>query len=340
MRTSPSFAEGSVTASQETRSAPSLMASLRERASGNLWGIILAGGHGRRVRRFMRRLNGSDVPKPFSAVIGRRSMLQHTVNRAATCIAPDRITTLIIREHLARALEQLGGQPSEHLIVQPSNRDTAPAILLGLLSIQVRDPEATVAIFPSDHFIAEEEIFMDHVMQGVQFLAEHPQMLILLGIAPDRPETAYGWIDPGEEVTRQAAFRLLQVRGFREKPDPATAERLYLEGGLWNSLGLLGRLSSFLQAIQQRLPDLWKRFGPLRAALGTSRAIQIIEKVYREMPAVNISRHLLEWIPDRLGVIPVKGVLWSDWGEEERIFEALRRIGKADELVSRLRASY
>jgi len=307
---------------------------------GTLWGIILAGGEGRRLQRLMRRLTGNDLPKQYCAVIGRRSMFQHTVDRAAMCIPADRIFTVIVRDHLEKARQQLEGWPADLLVIQPSNRDTAPGILLPLLHIEARDSNATVVIFPSDHFIAEEQVFIAHVLQGVEFLEEHPDLLILLGMTPDRPETGYGWIEPGEEMARRSGYRLLRVRGFQEKPSPATAQRLYLQGGLWNSLVVLGRLRTFLGCIRKMLPDLWERFQVIRGALGTTREEIVVEEAYREMPVVNISRHMLVRIPDQLGVVPVKGVLWSDWGEERRIFETLGRIGKVGELMARLERQY
>lgn len=307
---------------------------------GRLWGIILAGGEGRRLQRLMRWLTGNDLPKQYCAVIGRRSMFQHTVDRAAMCIPADRIFTVIARDHLEKARQQFEGWPADLLVIQPYNRDTAPGTLLPLLHIEARDSNATVVIFPSDHFIAEEQVFMAHVLQGVEFLEEHPDLLILLGIVPDRPETAYGWIEPGEEIARRPGYRLLQVREFQEKPNPATAQRLYLEGGLWSSLLLVGRLRTFLECIRGVLPDLWERFQAIRAALGTSREVSALDEAYRRMPAVDISHHLLERIPGRLGVVPVTGVLWSDWGEERRIFETLGRIGKVGELMARLERQY
>lgn len=330
------FKTGSSSPKAKARPAPTVFTDPGRKGLENLWGLILAGGHGRRVQRLMRRLNGSDIPKQYCAVIGRRSMLQHTLDRTTVAIPPNQIFTVITREQLGIARAQLDGWPPECLVVQPSNRDTAPGILLPLLRIQARDPEAAAAIFPSDHFIWEEGIFMAHVLQAVEFLKDHPDRLILLGIAPDRPETAYGWIEPGEEMARRAGYRLLRVRGFREKPEASTAQRLYLEGGLWNSLVMLGRLRTWLGAVRQILPDLWDRFRSVRAVLGTASETKTLEEVYRDMPAVNISRQLLERIPDRLAVLPVKGVLWSDWGEEKRIFETLARIGKAEDLLVKL----
>lgn len=306
------------------------------KSSGNPWGIVLAGGDGRRVRQLMRRVTGAEWPKQYCAVVGRRSMLQHTLDRVATCIPRQRIVTVITQGHVHRAREQLQGLEPELLVIQPQNRETAPGILLPLLWIQARDPQATVAIFPSDHFILEEAVFMDHVLQAIQFLVEHPWLLILLGMAPDRPEPAYGWIEPGEELDRRSEFGLFRVCRFWEKPDPATAQFLYLHGCLWNSLVLVGRLGTFLQCMRHVLPELWVDFKAIGRALGTASEATVLKDVYRKIRAVNLSRALLEKIPHRLGVVPVKGVCWSDWGEERRIFETVAQIGKADELMARL----
>lgn len=309
------------------------------RRSGHLWGIILAGGEGQRVRQLMRRVTGDDLPKQYCAVIGRRSMLQHTLDRVETLIPRHHIVTVIIRDHVEQARKQVREWPSQLLLIQPANRETAPGILLPLLWIRARDPEATVAIFPSDHFVFEEAVFMAHVGQAVRFLDEYPGLLILLGIAPDRPETAYGWIQPGEELGRHAGYGLYGVRRFWEKPIPAVAEQLYIQGCLWNSLVLVGRLCIFLRCIEKELPELWADFSGISATLGTAREASVLEEVYRRIPAVNISRQLLEKIPPCLGIVPVKGVHWCDWGEEERIIETLARIGKVQELMARLKGA-
>lgn len=323
-----------------SRSVVPPLGSLSTRAlggvAGNLWGIVLAGGDGRRVRYLMRRLTGTDLPKQYCAVIGRRSMLQHTWDRVATVIPRDRIVTVITRHHLDQAWAQLQEWPTEQLLIQPSNRETAPGLLLPLLAIRARDPRATVAIFPSDHFILEESVFMGHVEEAVRFLADHPSLVLLLGIPPDRPESGYGWIQPGEELARRMGFGLFRVLRFSEKPDPSVGDQFFLQGGLWNSLVLVGRLDTFLRHIEQVLPELWASFQAVASALGTVTEARVLEEAYRAIPAMNLSAHLLQQIPHHLGVVPVKAVHWCDWGDEARIFETLTRIGKAEELLARL----
>jgi len=306
------------------------------RGSAHLWGVILAGGEGRRVRPLMRRLTGRDLPKQYCAVIGRRSMLQHTLDRVVTLIDRDRILTVILREHARWAREQLPGTSPDLLVVQPSNRETGPGLLLPLLRIHAWDPAAAVAVFPADHFILEEAVFMAHAVQAIRFLEHQPGRVLILGIAPDRPETAYGWIEPGVELARHSGYDLLAVQRFREKPDARVAERYFMQGFLWNSLVLVGRVETLLACFRQVLPRLWASFQAVVPALGTSREAEVLEEVYRRLPSVNLSRDLLERIPDRLGAIPVKGVHWSDWGDEARILETLGRMGRAEEFRDRL----
>jgi mannose-1-phosphate guanylyltransferase len=247
--------------------------------------------------------------------------------------------TVITRHHLDQAWAQLQVWPTEQLLIQPSNRETAPGLLFPLLAVRARDPRATVAIFPSDHFILEESVFMGHVGQAVQFLADHPSLVLLLGISPERPETGYGWIEPGEALARRMGFGLFRVLRFSEKPASPVGERFFLQGGLWNSLVLVGRVDTFLRHIEQVLPELWASFQVVQSALGTVSEARALEEVYRRIPARNLSAHLLERIPQHLGVMPVKGVHWCDWGDEARIFEALTRMGKAEEFRARLRRS-
>ncbi len=334
----------------ESTATPSLVQDRSEPASafeaeglgptpGHPWAIILAGGEGRRLRGLVRRLMGADLPKQYCAVIGRRSMLQHTLDRVATLIPRDRILTVITRGHTELALKQLRTLAPEQLLIQPCNRDTAPGLLLPLLYIRARDPAATVAIFPSDHFILEEAVFMEHVREAVSFLTCRPDLVLILGIAPDRPETAYGWIEPGAELAHRSGYSLLEVRHFWEKPDASAAEQLFLQGCLWNSLVLVGRLAVFLECFRQALPGLWASFQSVPTALARSWRsceAEVLEEIYRKLPAVNLSRELLVKIPYRLGLVPVKGVHWSDWGDEARIVETLARIGKADEFRGRL----
>ena len=161
----------------------------------NIWAVVLAGGEGTRVRNFLRQFCGGSGLKQFTAVIGNRSMLRCTLDRITQLIPPERVLIVVSAQHQADAEKQLAHWPQENIIYQPKNRDTAPGILLPLAHITNRDPSATVVVFPSDHFILDEEGFLGAVKKALAQLKKHSNKMILLGMAPQQgEETEYGYI--------------------------------------------------------------------------------------------------------------------------------------------------
>ena len=130
----------------------------------NRCGIVLAAGEGKRIQPFVRQLRGDSLPKQFVSFIGRRSMLEHTFHRAERLIAPERLFTVINFNHLIfeEAVNQLSNRPSGTVVLQPENKDTGPGILLPLIHLYKYFPDSVVAVFPSDHFILQEALFMSH----------------------------------------------------------------------------------------------------------------------------------------------------------------------------------
>ncbi|NOT57242.1 MAG: NTP transferase domain-containing protein, partial [Deltaproteobacteria bacterium] len=141
----------------------------------HLWGIVLAAGEGTRVREFLTQLCGGRGIKQFCAVTGRRSMLRHTLDRAERLIPREHILVVVSTDHRPEVESQLSSWPTENVIFQPRNRDTAPGILLPLAYVSHRDPLANVAIFPSDHFIQQEKPFMRAVSRAVAEVERFPQ---------------------------------------------------------------------------------------------------------------------------------------------------------------------
>src|SRR5689334_13923095 len=94
-----------------------------------LWGILLAGGEGKRLQNFIKRLYGYERPKQFCAILGGKSMLRHTLDRARMIIPPGRIMAIVNKKHLGFAQEDLTELPDENIIAQPGNCETGPGIL-------------------------------------------------------------------------------------------------------------------------------------------------------------------------------------------------------------------
>ncbi len=84
---------------------------------------------------------------------------------------------------------ELTGSRAPQVLVQPVNRGTAARVLFPSHCVQWQDPEATVAVFPSDHFILEERVFMDHVAKVATWV-RHREWVVLLGAQPTEPDTA------------------------------------------------------------------------------------------------------------------------------------------------------
>ncbi len=304
------------------------------RLRGERCGIVLAAGDGTRLAPFVRRHFGQEIPKQFVRFTGTRSMLEHTLHRAAKLIPKERLFTVIGQAHLSfpGVPRQIAALSAGTVIVQPGNRDTGPGLLLPLLHLRRRYPGAIVTIFPSDHFILEEDLFMAHVERACAAVEEDGSRVILLGMRPCEPEPDYGYIVPGEAVGPPGPRALRHVARFVEKPDSQTAEHLALAGGLWNTLVMTFRADTLLDLARSIAPALSRGFERIDGAIGTPVEQGVIDEVYRAIEPVNLSRCFLESLalrrPASLLVLPVEGVYWSDWGTEERILHTLEELGQ------------
>ena len=299
-----------------------------------LWGIVLAGGEGERFKELAEKLCGYPRPKQYCAVLGRRSMIQHTVARAEFLISAERIVVVVNESHRKEVRDQLGGRPRGTVLFQPQNRETATGILLPLTWIARQDREAVVVILPSDHFVLEEARFMAHVRWAKRLVENQARDLcILLGVGAEAPETGYGWIEPLDVAGGVGVSR---VRAFWEKPDFQTAEYMYRSGWLWNTLVLVARAATLLQMYKEYLPDLYERFERIAPVLGTPEERGILEETYATIPPISISQGILQRNPVNLRALRVRKVLWSDWGSPMRVLQTLERIGRLHELASRL----
>jgi len=199
------------------------------------------------------------------------------------------------------------------------------------MHLVARHPDSVAVIFPSDHFIAEEELFMGHVDLACRAVERDPGRLILLGIEPHAPEPEYGYILPGRRATDDAGGGVKRVARFFEKPQRADAERLIREGALWNSFVMAVRPATLLELVHRLAPWLFQAFLKIRQAIGTGREETVTEEVYHTLESLNFSERLLTRIapddPLQPLVIPVRGVFWSDWGSEQRLVAGLEKAG-------------
>lgn len=298
------------------------------RADDPLWVIVLAGGQGRRLANFVRTTIGDTRPKQFCRIIGRRSMLRHTWDRAGRLVDGARVVSVITKgqeDYLKEEARQ--ARIPGRVLVQPDDRGTGPGLLLPLLWIAHRQPDACVAVFPADHFIWEESRFLGYVANAVIESRRRPDRVVLLGLAPDTPETDYGWIQPGAPQPR--AFprgELFTVARFIEKPEEAAARQLQATGGVWNSGVMAGTVYAFLQLLRSARPEAVEALQIAARHFETSAGQAAMAAVYKHLPAFDFSRDVLAPGHDTLLVELARHLMWSDWGEPTRILQVITRL--------------
>lgn len=294
---------------------------------GSLWAIVLAGGQGLRLRSVTRRLYGDDRPKQYAALVGARSLLRQTLDRIGALIPPERTVVVTLASHAPYAEAELEGADRPHVLAQPCDRGTAAGVLLPAHWIRSLDADATVVVFPSDHFVLEESAFMCQVAEIAKAARHRPEELLLLGAQPTEPESEYGWIEPGETVGRTARGPLRRIRRFREKPTVAEATLLFEGGCLWNMFVFSAHVSALVEAGRACVPLLHDSLVRLGLFLGTQHEGRALRQAYELAPTANFSRAVLEACSAPLVVSKVSGLTWCDLGTPMRVARTLRSLG-------------
>ena len=260
-------------------------------------------------------------------------MLRCTLDRVVRLIPPERVLVIVSTDHRKDVETELAHWPRENIIYQPLNRDTAPGILLPLAHITNRDPAATSVVFPSDHFIRDEERFITAVEKALCELQKNPSRMILLGMPPQRgQETEYGYIVGASKKARRDEAS--PVAGFVEKPPLRHAKELIQRGALWNTMVFAVENGVLWDMVQRTSPILYHAFRLIQMTL-RSGAPDALEHIYEAIPAVNFSSGICEPLSARLSVLPVPDVGWSDWGTPGSILRTLKKLGEFEAFRAR-----
>lgn len=288
--------------------------------------IILAGGEGRRLRSLTRRIEGEEVPKQFCRLMGPKTLLEQTLERVSDAIPSNRVMTVVTCSHRRFYAPLLAGKPRHLVVEQPMGRGTAPAILYALMRIAGRTPSSVVALFPSDHHISDDTLFMRHISVAANAIDLRPELTVLLGLEPTHPEQSYGWIEKAENL-RVGEAQLFGVRRFVEKPNQSSAEKLMDQGALWNSFVMLGRVSTLISLFIVATHSLYLAFNSVRQTFDTALEAGSLSRLYADLPEINFSSEVLQKCPVNLAVMPVHGIDWSDLGDPRRVEETWARTG-------------
>jgi mannose-1-phosphate guanylyltransferase len=297
------------------------------------WAVILAGGDGTRLQSMTRTITGDDRPKQFVPVIGGSTLLDQTRSRVSLSVSPGR-TLFVVTEKHRRFYQSLTQTVSQNLLLeQPANKGTAPAILYALMRVAAKSPKAIVALFPSDHYFADDEEFMSHVDLAFDAVQLQPETVTLLGITPSGPETEYGWIEPQRSILGGLPGSITRVNRFWEKPDANVARSLIDQGCLWNSFVMVGRVDALLKMTREALSELFLAFARTVPMFGGTVERNAICDLYRRIPDANFSHEVLAKRPNDLAVMRVGDVGWSDLGEPARVLATLAQLGVQTEMA-------
>ncbi len=262
--------------------------------------IILAGGSGTRLWPLSR----NNYPKQFLMLKNMdKSIFQLSFKRCLklTGLTQIYIVTNISYEFLVLGqIEELGYKfNKEQILVEPSGKNTLPAICFAVKEIQKQGNDI-VAVFPSDHLTEDDEMFIQTIKQGEQLAGEY---IITFGIHPDKPHTGYGYIKPAKPLGQG-----YQVAEFKEKPDYDTALEYLKEGYLWNSGMFMFKTEIFLEEVKQYNPQIYELFD-----------LKDIEEIYKKTPNISIDYGIMEK-SGRVAVVPLN-IKWSDLGSFDTFYD-------------------
>lgn len=276
----------------------------------NVYAVIMAGGAGTRFWPASRALR----PKQLLPLTGGGPLLAETVRRLAPLVTEDRVV-IVTGEHLGEATASaVPNVPRAQILKEPSPRNTAPCIAWANAVVAKLDPEAVVAVLPSDHHIADEAAFRAVLERAIA--SARSGRVTTIGIVPTRPETGYGYIELGKALEGGAH----EVARFVEKPDVERA-KAFVSGKkhLWNAGMFFFRVKDMTALVGKHLPELAAGIAEIDADAGA------LAKVFPTLPSISIDHGVMEKA-EGLAVVPGE-FGWNDVGSWQSAWE----LGKKDD---------
>jgi mannose-1-phosphate guanylyltransferase len=291
-------------------------------SAGHTWALVLAAGEGSRLQALTTTASGMVVPKQFCSLGDGSSLLHAAIARASAVATPEHICTVVSKHHERWWRTLPSTIPARNIVVQPANRGTANGILLPLLHILRRDPDASLVVLPSDHYVRDEIVLALSLQLAVAQSDPGNGRITLLGFTPESADPELGYIVPMDgniPGTRD-------VSEFVEKPSVAAAAALIERGALWNSFIFTVHGQTLLRAFEAHSPRIVDEMRRIVTASNVAMVSSAaLEAFYERLPAIDFSRDIIGRCASQLEVLQVPTCGWSDLGTPRRVADAIRR---------------
>ncbi|WP_438991901.1 mannose-1-phosphate guanylyltransferase/mannose-6-phosphate isomerase [Lentibacter sp.] len=278
--------------------------------------VLLCGGSGTRLWPLSRK----SFPKQFASILGEESLFQASAKRfSGKSFSNPLLVTgdsfrFIVEEQLDACEIKAGG-----ILIEPDGRNTAPAAIGAALALAQTDPQALMLLVPSDHAITDPQAFRDAVCAGA--VAARDGQIVTFGIAPDRAETGYGWLESGDETHPS----VMELKQFIEKPDREKAEALLNDTRyLWNAGVFLARVDVLIKAFQIHAPNVLTAVeDAVKKATLDLGFTRLDPDAWAEVPDISIDYAVMEKA-NNVSVVRFDGK-WSDLGSWEAVWQVSPR---------------
>lgn len=274
--------------------------------------VILSGGEGRRLWP----LSSPDRPKQFLRLTGDETLLQQTVRRLRdpSLFSPPIIVGGLSQRFLIAEQLRAAGLEGARIVLEPTGRNTAPALAVAALLAAAGDPDALILSAHADHAIPDTAAFLGAVSAGAS--AASAGRLVLFGLEPSFAATGFGYIRRGEAID-DAAWSVAQ---FLEKPDAARAATLVAEGCLWNSGIFLMRAASLIAELGIHAPQVLQAAeAALADAVSDDDFLRLNPAAFAAAPAISIDHAVMERTSN--AAVVAASFAWSDIGSWSAVWE-------------------
>ena len=277
--------------------------------------VIMAGGVGSRIWP----MSVENKPKQFIDVLGvGRSLLQLTYDRFKGLCPNENVWIVTNKKYDAWIKEQLPEVPAENILLEPCRRNTAPCIAYVSWHIKAKDPKANLVITPSDHIVMDTAEFRRVITQCLKFTSE-TDAILTLGMKPNRPETAYGYIQADLSSSSPRNKEIFRIDTFRETPDLQTAQKYIQQNNFfWNAGIFIWSVSTIVNAFRIYSPAISKIFENMLSIYGTDKEQEMIDLHYPECENISVDYAIMEKA-EEIFVCPAN-FGWSDLGSWSSLY--------------------